>query len=624
MKPPPQLPCSQCGRIAQRIKRLPDGGLCRRCYNDSRKVNCANCGKLRTPTKRTDDGHLLCSHCARPKRGCTQCERVGHVAKLVDGRPICRRCYQAPTRTCGRCGEAKEVAARAQDGVADLCKRCYRAPDAPCGVCGLTLPTHSMWPIGPVCVGCYRRVLRAPGSCSQCRQYRALIGHSSDGDPICGPCAGSPQDYLCTNCGAAGEQHFTGLCKRCSLVIAAERILTSVTGTIRPELAGLPAALADHGRADSTMRWLDRPIPKALLASLADGDVISHASLNDCPPGQAREHLRALLIAAGVLPSRDQYADQLETWADEYIAGLPPHHTALIRPYARWMVIRTVRRRAQKRRTTVGVAASAGERIRAAARLLRHLDERGETINDLTQSALDEWLTGNRTRASNILPFINWLNDRDITHDLLVVRPKNQKPTRVNPEDVQHTRILRLLTAHTPKDDLVARVAGLLILLYGARLEHILRLTTANITRTPSGANLALSTHPIELPAELAALLERLAQHAEQSPRARTLAGDTHYLFPSTRRPNAPLHPTALGRRLARIGVRPRIDRNTAMATLAADLPAAVIAAQFGLTSQAATTWAQHSRRDSLEYLAARSEPSSGGTTVERSCSRSL
>lgn len=153
---------------------------------------------------------------------------------------------------------------------------------------------------------------------------------------------------------------------------------------------------------------------------------------------------------------------------------------------------------------------------------------------------------------------------------------------------------------------------------------HILRLTTANITRTPSGANLALSTHPIELPAELAALLERLAQHAEQSPRARTLAGDTHYLFPSTRRPNAPLHPTALGRRLARIGVRPRIDRNTAMATLAADLPAAVIAAQFGLTSQAATTWAQHSRRDSLEYLAARSEPSSGGTTVERSCSRSL
>lgn len=552
---------------------------------------------------------MLCSHCARPKRECAQCGRVGHVAKLIDGHPICRRCYQAPVKACGRCGEVKEVATRTQDGVADLCKSCYRAPDAPCGVCGLDLPAHSKWPLGPVCTGCYRRVLRSPGACSQCQQRRAMIGRSTDGDPICGPCAGSPQDYLCTNCGTAGEQHFAGLCKRCSLVIAAERILTSESGTIRSELAGLPAALSAHGRADSTMRWLDRSIPKALLTSLANGETVSHASLDDCPPGQAREHLRALLIAAGVLPSRDQYAERLETWVDEYIAELPRHHAALIRPYANWMVLRTVRRRAQRRRTTVGVAASAGERVRAAAGLLRHLDEHGGTINHLTQPVLDGWLAGNRTRATSILPFINWLNGRDITHDLLVVRPKDQKPTRVNPEDVQRARIQRLLCVQKPKDDLVARVAGLLVLLYGARLERILRLTTASIIRTPGGTHLTLSKHPIELPAELATLIDRLAQHVAQAPRARTPAGDAHYLFPSTRRPHAPLHPTALGRRLANIGVRPQIDRNTAMVALAADLPAAVIAAQFALTPQAATTWAQHSRRDSLEYLAARTDP---------------
>ena len=109
-----------------------------------------------------------------------------------------------------------------------------------------------------------------------------------------------------------------------------------------------------------------------------------------------------------------------------------------------------------------------------------------------------------------------------------------------------------------------------------------------------------------------------ISQDAEGSLGGRAIAGDAHYLFPSSRRRHAPLDPMPLGRRLARVGMQPQIDRNTAMAALAADLPAAVIAAQFDLAPRAAVTRAQHSRRHSLEYLAAGAEPSSVGAVVDR------
>jgi len=482
------------------------------------------------------------------------CGRVSQVAQLVDGNSICRHCYQAPRKPCGGCGELREVAARAQDGVTDLCHRCYRTPDRRCGVCQFVRPVHATWPLGPICVTCYRSVLRDPQPCSRCRQTRALIGRSIEDGLICGTCAGSPRDYLCVKCGAAGEQHFKNLCKRCSVGVAAEQILASVTGRAPLALAGLPAALANHGRPDSTMRWIDRPIPKALLKSLGAGETVTHSSLDRCPPGQAREHLRSLLVAARVLPSRDEHADHLATWIDEYIAALPRHHPTLITPYAHWMVLRLVRRRARKRRTSVGVAYTARERVRAAARLLRHLDHREETIADLSQATLDEWIAGNRSRATTTSPFIRWLNDRGITNQLLVVTPKGSKPTLVNPEDVQHAQIHDLLAAHSPETELPERVVGLLVLLFGARLERIHRLTTTNITRTDGRLHLALSDHPTELPAELAVLVEQLAAAAVMAPRALTLAGDAHYLFPSTRRPHAPLHPSTLARRLDRTG----------------------------------------------------------------------
>lgn len=155
---------------------------------------------------------------------------------------------------------------------------------------------------------------------------------------------------------------------------------------------------------------------------------------------------------------------------------------------------------------------------------------------------------------------------------------------------------------------LATRVAALLVLLYGARTDRIRRLTTADTSTVGQRTYLVLSTNPIEIANPVAQLLARLVTDAERNPRALRRDGVGLYLFPSTRRHHEPIHPTTLGRWMVRAGVSPRIARNHAILALTSDLPAAVVAAQVGITPQAASRWAQFSQRDSIEYIAARTE----------------
>ena len=422
MKALPEHPCSACGVTAPRSKRLAEGGgLCRPCYNVSRREECSGCHRVRTPSIRTSDGAPLCGHCARPKRACAGCGRVDHVTAVVNRADYCQRCYRAPVRACGRCGQERPIAARSQNGTTDLCRACYQTNETECVVCHLTKSVHTTtWPIGAVCTGCYRRVLRTPSKCPTCHQVKALIGSSETGERICGLCAGATRDYVCALCGAAGDQHLEQTCIRCSVTLVVGQLLSAATGTIPDSLTELPDALAQRGRPDSTMRWLLKPIPRALLQAIGAETSVTHASLDACPPGQARHHLRALLVNAGVLPVRDEHTERLGTWVDELVATLPPHHAAVIGPYANWKILRTVRRRARRKRTSIGVAGSARERIRAAVRLLRHLDQDGKGIAVLTQDTLDRWTNGNRSRSGDIAPFIRWLNISGITEGLRV------------------------------------------------------------------------------------------------------------------------------------------------------------------------------------------------------------
>lgn len=600
--------CERCGQLGYRVATTETGGICGRCYqkDPARQEPCSGCGRRHAPSKRTPDGLALCGNCARPKYVCAGCGRTDHAKKLTTAGPLCQRCYQAPERACGKCGTIGRIAVRAQHGARDLCFRCVQTPHEHCAICAHQRPVHTRWPLGPVCLPCYRRTIAHPQTCAGCGDTKVLIAADAAGARICGPCAGAPIDYACHGCGHSGKQHYAGMCLRCS-VTQATRGLITVDGTIRPELEQLPAVLADRGQPASTLRWLSKPAAEAVLHTLAsDPELLTHATLDQCPPTNTRHWVRAMLVEANILPRRDEPIERLETWVNELTAGLPGHQAKLIGPYARWAVLRAARRRARRRGFTNAAADSGRERIRTAVRLLDHLDQQGIQIGDLTQPVIDGWTAGYVERSADIAGFIHWLGQRGVTApDLSVVRRRGAMPSEIACEDAHHARIDRLLHGDG-SEDLSTRVAGLLVLLYGARLTQIQRLTTGDITTSAGSTQIKLAQHPLQLPNAVGALVNELAAAARNNWRARTHTGK-HYLFPGGQ-PGMPIHTTTLSRKLTDADIPDRISRNRALLALANDVPAAVLAAQLGLHAATTSGWAKFAQRDWSAYTASRLE----------------
>ena len=70
--------------------------------------------------------------------------------------------------------------------------------------------------------------------------------------------------------------------------------------------------------------------------------------------------------------------------------------------------------------------------------------------------------------------------------------------------------------------------------------------------------------------------------------------------------PGQPIANHALTTRLSRYDINVRIARNGALAALAADLPAAVLADLLGMHINTAIRWVRYAGRDWPDYLAAR------------------
>lgn len=599
---PPEHPCSDCGRITARAKRTPEGGLCRRCYNARRHEMCSSCGKQKLPSTRTAAGEPLCVHCARPKRRCAGCGRIDHIKATNEVGELCQRCYTAPRRRCGQCGTEAPIAIRARAGTTDLCHRCVSTPEKVCGICVQPRPVHTHWPLGPVCQRCYRATLNHPGRCAQCSTDRALIGKDPEGQPICGTCSGSAVGYECRVCGQGGPHHFAQTCHRCSIIRLTRDLLTGPHGSVPAGLEQLPDYLSERGQPESTLRWLSKPTTSTLLGSLAAIDKpLSHGTLDQCPPSWGRHHLRELLIDARLLPARDEPIERLGTWITDTAAALPAHHSAMIGPYGHWAILRRARRRSRRRGFTHAAADAARTKIRVAIALLEHLDDNESTVGDLTQATLDAWTGGQRHRTNNIAGFIAWLTHRGLAHNLSITRYTNPPPSQTGDEHDHHRAIAALLSGETSAD-LPIRVAGLLVLLYGARLSELQHLTTSSLTHRQTRRYITLARHPVELPDRLADLIDALAQTAAANPNAYTRDGRGHYLFPGSRA-HHPWHPTTLSRKLTAAGIPSRISRNHALLALSTDLPAAVLATQLGLSTTTTSGWATLAGRDYTAYL---------------------
>jgi hypothetical protein len=191
-------------------------------------------------------------------------------------------------------------------------------------------------------------------------------------------------------------------CWRCQLRELVTTLLTGPDGAIADRLAPLAEALITMPRPNSGYAWLrSNPRVRELLAHLADGQVeLNHQALDGLPGSPTVEYLRGLLIAHGCLPPRDPHLAGYERWLAAKLARIAdPAQRQLIDRFARWHLLRRLRRHGRDGAVPTGAFLNAKQSTTMAIGLLAWLDQRGAALATTTQHDLDTWFaTGPSTR----------------------------------------------------------------------------------------------------------------------------------------------------------------------------------------------------------------------------------
>jgi hypothetical protein len=269
--------------------------------------------------------------------------------------------------------------------------------------------------------------------------------------------------------------------------------------------------------------------------------------------------------------------------------------------YARWHV---VARAKPDRHGQLGpaVADRCRQEMRAAQRFLDHLAARGRILDGCTQADLDAWLTQGRGRR---IRFPRWLLDNGHLPGLTLPDPVPAAGPRGQFDQDEHWALVRRMLHDENSASVEDRAAACLVLLYAQPVSKIVALTMADLFVTEDGTVLRLGLEPLLLPRPLDELLRSLPIAKPFG--AASMLADERWLFPG-KRAGHHQHPTSLMRRLNRLGITTRASRNTAMLHLAATVPPAVFASLIGISTGAATKWAEYAGSKWTTYAAIRSK----------------
>jgi hypothetical protein len=637
--------CDRCGATGVQITaRRPEGVICDRCYRRDPEVveACSECGRVRNPVVRLPGGGALCHACRkRPRHRCVSCGKTGPAALLAEEGAYCLSCYdrhRRPLRQCGKCGRTARIVRNARDGRPDLCGRCYQGPERECSRCGRTrpcvrvttgkpicrscyarderprvtcarcgrdMPVNALWPVGPVCHSCYNAIVRTPEQCARCRRSRPLIGRDTDGAGLCGTCAGTAIDFTCRRCGRSGYPYGHGGCAYCVLADEVAGLLAGPDGTVAPDLRPLTEAFTRVRRPLNAISWVRHSPAAGLLRHLAGQQrPVSHDLLDELPPGHSLHYLRQVLVQTGILPERDEDLERVPAWLEHHLDSHPPEHALLVRPFLHWSLLRRARSRAARRPFPASIGRQLRLRVMIALELLAWTGQQGTTLAGLRQDDIDRWLAEEQTqRRYRVRYFLNWAAARGLSRSLDVPVLPRQGPADFLDEEQRWQLLQRCLTDSAIPVGI--RAAGALVLLYGLQLQRIRHLTAGQITEKDGNAYLTAGRRPVLLPPRLAAILGELA--AQPPPRLMIPNGPDapRWLFPG-RIPGQPLDLHSLNNQLNRHGISARPARNGALAALASDLPAAVLADFLGVHVNTAVRWVTYARQDWTAYLAAR------------------
>jgi hypothetical protein len=244
------------------------------------------------------------------------------------------------------------------------------------------------------------------------------------------------------------------------------------------------------------------------------------------------------------------------------------------------------------------------ETIRVALNFLQWLDEQQLALAALTQHHVDGWLAepvGSHRRYF-ARDFLKWAVSKRLAPRNVTIPARKGGQPRTFADTADYTQQLRrcLHDEHLPTD---IRAAGALILLYGLRTTDVLGLRRDQLVEREHDHYLQFAGNLLLMPPPLAVLLAQLPLRRNNN---RTVipatANSAPLLFPGFNHSH-PLDSRTFGGRLLRSGITPHAGRNTAMITLAADLPASVLADLLGIHEVTATRWVHRTKRDWHTYL---------------------
>jgi hypothetical protein len=202
----------------------------------------------------------------------------------------------------------------------------------------------------------------------------------------------------------ARPYHF-GLCPACSRDQRLRDLLTGPDGHVRPELQPVRVTLS---ATDPTrvLLWLRFPAPAGVLADLADmSGPVTHDVLDELRPFRSVQHLRAALVAGGVLPPRDENLAHLPRWIDKTTAKLAdPAERRVVRAFATWHHLRRLRRQTEPV-THEQVQAMPAD-IKTAVHLIGWLHQDGSGLATCRQARLDQWATAQTWRLGQARSFL--------------------------------------------------------------------------------------------------------------------------------------------------------------------------------------------------------------------------
>ncbi|MEC4019308.1 hypothetical protein [Streptomyces sp. H27-D2] len=407
----------------------------------------------------------------------------------------------------------------------------------------------------------------------------------------------------CPTCKTTWQTSTHRPCQRCTLTQRADEVFAGPDRSVRHELASLHAALIGIDRPVTAVAWLSRPVVARLLKEIAaDQRAVTHDVFDELAAGKTLDHLRAVLVAGGILPDRDERLIKLERWTTRTIASRDDHdERAMLHSYAVWHHLRRLRRRLGADHATHLQMANVRSHITAAVNFLDWLSGSGLTLATCTQPDLDQWKAReDLSYWDQTGHFIRWATKTRLAKGLAFGAERWQGPVGPHDSEGRWDDARRLL--HDDTLNTADRVAGLLLLFYAQRLSTISTLTVDQVSEANGQVSVRLGTAPTVLPEPLAALvLDLIATrrpytvigHADQTP----------WLFPG-QRPGQHVSADRLGQRLISFGFQPGQARSTALFALAEEVPAAILARMLGIHIQVAVQWQKASAGDWAAYAA--------------------